>query len=69
MKTAYYYIDGVNQQFDTLAEVRRHFEMYNEKDRQDMDCTAITGYDKDGNETSTRWYDYRKNGKIVFFKK
>lgn len=68
MKTSYYVIDGLNQKFNSLFDVRSHFEMYSDNDKKEMDCTPIYGYDKSGNETTTRWYHYRKNGKVVLSK-
>lgn len=68
MRTSYYLIDGYNYRFNTLSEVRSHFENYNDVDKKEMDGSAITGYDYNGDETVTRYYHYRKNGKVILSK-
>lgn len=68
MKTVYYVIDGLNDEFKTLSDVRLHIYLFNDIDRKNMDCTPIYGFDKEGNETKVRWYHYRNSGKIVLSK-
>lgn len=68
MKTKYYHIDGLNDKFESLKEVRNHFWAYSEKDRQEMNLTPIIGYNSKGEEVSYHWFKY-KNGKIIISRK
>lgn len=69
MTTSYYVIDGVNQKFYSVADVKHHIEMYNDADKKSMDGTAIFGFDKKGNELPTKYYHYRKDGKVFLARK
>lgn len=64
MKTKYYIIDGINAKFDSLHDVRRHFSLYNDTDKKDMDNTYICGYNGKGEEINTRIFRY-KGSKVV----
>ena len=68
MKTKYYYIDGLNDKFESLKEVRSHFWAYSENDRKEMNLTPIIGHNGRGEEVSYHWFKY-KNGKIIISRK
>lgn len=63
MKTKYYIIDGLNYRFSRLLDVRHHFLMYNETDREEMNGEFITGYNSNDKETVNYTFDYN-NGKL-----
>lgn len=68
MKTKYYHIDGLNDKFESLEEVRNHFWAYSENDSKEMNQTLIIGYNGKGEEVSYHWFKY-KNCKIIISRK
>lgn len=67
MRTKQYIIDGVNESFKRLFDVKIHLENYSETDRKEMNGVFIIGYDSKDNETIVRKIKY-SNGKFKFTK-
>lgn len=67
MKTKQYIIEGVNESFKRLFDVKIHLDNYSETDRKEMNGMFIIGYDSKGCETVTRKINY-SNGKFKFTK-
>ena len=66
MKAKYYYIDGVNVKFDTLAEAKRHFDFYSEREKQEEIGNYIIGVSAKGEEVSYTLVRGFKKGKMIF---
>lgn len=67
MRTKKYIIDGINESFDRLFDVKIHLENYIETDRKEMDGTFIIGYDSRDKKTIARKIKY-SNGRFKFTK-
>lgn len=67
MRAKQYIIDGFNESFNRLFDVKIHLENYSETDRKEMNGVFIIGYDSNDNETVIRKIKY-SNGKFKFTK-
>lgn len=66
MKAKYYYIDGVNAKFDTLAEAKQHFDFYSESEKLAEVGNYIIGVSAKGEEVSYTLVRDFKKGKMIF---
>ena len=65
MKTKYYRIDGVNDQFKNIKQARIYFDLLPEKSKAQMEGVALRGYNMEDEQETVKYYHYRGNGDFV----
>lgn len=68
MKAKYYYIDGVNVKFDTLAEAKMHFDFYSESEKLAEVGNYIIGVSGSDETVSITPIKGVRKGRMIFGK-
>jgi len=68
MKVKFYYLDGLNEKFNTLKEAKRHLDFYTEQEKKAEIGNYIIGVSSKGEVVSYTEIKGLKKGQMIFGK-